>query len=241
MFFKGIKYYFLFLICLFSVNLVLKCPPSGSKGFKSSELSTAPRQASPPPRFYDFESDDETPVTTEETRKRLARLEQKKSLVRTSPSSPVGETQTVSPKKPSQLEIAINEAALRRQMKEGKQVFDQIQAAQDAQQAVYMKETQQRLRRGQDPSALSSDDYQDPSKLYETTMARKQAAETVRAARLQQQLDAVDARMSELKSYRDENGRLDLSNDELDELAGLAAEKSRLRKQQQSPLGLEDF
>lgn len=218
MFFKGIKYCFLFLICLFSVNLVLKSQ-GGSKGSKSPELSTAPRQASPPSRFYDFESDDGlTPVTTAQTRERLARLEKKKSSGRTSPSSPVRGAQTVSPKKPSQLEMAINEAALRRQINEGKKVFDQIQVAQDADIQRVL------LQRGGRPK--SYDDYLaeglDSDQAYLRSVGGQQAARDLTVQDLNDQVANLNALKDGLQRERLYLQKLraqqDLSEDELQTL-----------------------
>lgn len=204
MFFKGIKYHFLFLICLFSVNLVLKCQTYGPKSQKSVKLPTAHSPVSPPASYGYL------------------------SVKKNDPLKADGFKPHRVASKPSQVDPAVFRAravAEEADYLKGVAAYDEKKAAlaqqqafkeaEKARQELDVQQARSRIAMDLNPEALSVDD---PVKLYEQTMARRRAARDA----------AIDSAIKDLeKQAKDadwvlkflENEKNELSEDDQQALA----------------------
>lgn len=200
MFFKGIKFYFLFLVCLFLVNSVLRCAP---------------------PRFFDMDDNPQkklvegsTPLTDAETARRQVTYTSSTSG-RTSPKSPQVDQKAAFRAKAVAEETAyLKEVAAYNERMAQQKAFEESKRAQAAQQEMDVRQARSRIAMGRNPGALSVDDYQDPAKLYERTMARQRAAIDVTVQDLNNQVKDSKWILQFLK-----NERSTLSEDDTQALA----------------------
>lgn len=204
MFFKGIKFYFLFLVCLFLVNSVLRCAP---------------------PRFFDMDDNPQkklvegsTPLTDAETARRQVTYTSSTSG-RTSPKSPQVDQKAAFRAKAVAEETAyLKEVAAYNERMAQQEAFKQAEQARLAQQDQYERQARSRVAMGRNPEALSDEDNAaisyDSNQAYLRNVGRQRAARDVAIKDLEKQVKDLGWVLQFLK-----NERSTLSEDDKQDLA----------------------
>lgn len=196
MFFKGIKYPFLFLVCLFAVDSILNCQ-GGKKGSATSG------NTSPTRMFYDPIDDSQGPSPFQ----RVGTNAAKEAAAKKAATEAAQKAQ-------EELEIArykqeMDDYNQRREIELQRAAFENSQQIENAQREKDLAVARARVARGsRNPTALSRSDLsditstRDPNQYFARKVAIQQAARAVNLKDLNYQAEDLRASLKSLKAGR---------------------------------------